>query len=86
MYLGIIAVVCVTSVINVQKIVETHNMLNRLEHWEELDEEEKEAMETLKFIEKAHQLLHEHDHLGLGKTFCQKNTKILIPHVHDRTL
>ena len=41
-------------------------MLYRLEHWEELDDEEKEAMETLKFIEKAHQLLHEHDHLGLG--------------------
>jgi hypothetical protein len=56
-------------VINVQKIVETHNMLYRLEHWEELDDEEKEAMETLKFIEKAHELLHEHDHLGLGKGF-----------------
>lgn len=66
MYLLIIAVVCVTSVINMKKIMETHNMLYRLEHWEELDDEEKEAMETLKFIEKAHQLLHEHDHLGLG--------------------
>ena len=41
-------------------------MLYQLEHWDELDEEEKEAMETLKFIEKAHELLHEHDHLGLG--------------------
>lgn len=41
-------------------------MLYQLENWESLDEEEKEAMETLKFIEKAHELLHEHDHLGLG--------------------
>ena len=49
-----------------QKLVETHKMLYQLENWESLDEEEKEAMETLKFIEKAHELLHEHDHLGLG--------------------
>ena len=47
-------------------MVETHKMLYQLENWESLDEEEKEAMETLKFIEKAHELLHEHDHLGLG--------------------
>ena len=37
-----------------------------MEHWDELDDSEKEAMETLKFIEKAHDLLHQHDHLGLG--------------------
>lgn len=66
MYFLITAVVLATSVVNLKKIYETHEMLYRLEHWDELDDSEKEAMETLKFIEKAHDLLHQHDHLGLG--------------------
>ena len=66
MYFLIICVVATTTLLNIKKLVETHKMLYQLENWENLDEEEKEAMETLKFIEKAHELLHEHDHLGLG--------------------
>ena len=50
MYFMITAVVTVTSVINLKKIYETHEMLYRLEHWDDLDDNEKEAMETLKFI------------------------------------
>ena len=53
MYFMITAVVTVTSVINLKKIYETHEMLYRLEHWDELDDNEKEAMETLKFIGKS---------------------------------
>ena len=52
MYFMITAVVTVTSVVNLKKIYETHEMLYRLEHWDELDDQEKEAMETLKFIGK----------------------------------
>ena len=50
MYFMITAVVTVTSVVNLKKIYETHEMLYWLEHWDELDDTEKEAMETLKFI------------------------------------